>query len=246
MLLKTVQIDALVAALPGCADTHKGRLLPRILKEWAQTELEDHLSRSTAKEFRDERRQIQQASRRALELAHALWKLGLDGRFAIACQMQGVEPGSWPESDAYSVIQETDRLLGDEPQRLKHLAASASTVARLWAAPAVRHHTLVRYLVLQDLAEIYRWATNKRPGRRVRTDVSPDAGMHYGPFWDFASAAWPIIFGSTAGLNSAFKLWAERRRRLKESSPVIVNLHMAHPQWRILKESRSKPTIRSG
>jgi hypothetical protein len=45
------QLDALVSALPGCTSRHRRALLPRVLKEWAETDLMDHPSRATRSKF---------------------------------------------------------------------------------------------------------------------------------------------------------------------------------------------------
>jgi hypothetical protein len=50
MTFTNQQINIPAAALPGCLVVHKRALLPRILKEWSRTELEEHLTRSTPKQ----------------------------------------------------------------------------------------------------------------------------------------------------------------------------------------------------
>jgi hypothetical protein len=60
-----------------------------------------------------------------------------------------------------------------------------------------------------------------------------DAGKEYGPFHDFACAAWPMVFGSEKGLGHAIKTWASGRAQHREKSPFIRNLALRHPEWRI-------------
>ena len=109
-----------------------------------------------------------------------------------------------------------------------------------------QHKTVVRYLVLLDLGAIFEWATRRRASRKVGTDAGTRPGQTYGPFWDFVSAAWPIIFGSSAGLNNALKFWAEGRRLYDEASPIMWNLDMRHPQWRIFEVDHLRTAIRKG
>lgn len=128
---------------------------------------------------------------------------------------------------------EADRRLSEEPRKLEQLAKAVAKASMFLRPLPHRQITLIRYLVLQDLAAIYEWATSQRAGRRVRTDIGIDAGKTYGPFWDFASTAWPIIFGSARGLDNALKTWAKAKKRFNESSPIIWNLDLRHPEWRI-------------
>jgi len=134
--------------------------------------------------------------------------------------------------------------LSEEPERLKLLAKAAIAASTAFVPLPLRQSTLIRYLVLQDLAAIYECAARRRAGRRVRTDMTVDAGKNYGPFWDFACAAWSIVFGSFAGLDNALKTWAKGRTRYKEVSPIIWNLDIRHPEWRIREANRSQSAIR--
>ena len=244
MRFSNAQVEALVAALPGCPDAHRRSLLPRILREWSGIDLAEHLTRRTPKQIRAERRQIDKVANRARELARALSEVEGGGRFAIASQLLEMETGSQVRSLSYEDKREGDRRLREEPKRLETLAKAAAQASRVFVPLPLRQYTLIRYLVLLDLAAIYEWATRQGAGRRVKTDSGDNAGMTYGPFWDFASAAWPIIFESVAGLDNALKTWAEGRRRYKDTSAIMWNLHMRHPQWRIQDTNRSRSTIR--
>jgi hypothetical protein len=126
-----------------------------------------------------------------------------------------------------------DRKLKNCPARLQQLAAAAEQVAKDWDPPPFRTEMLKRYLVLQDLAAIYAWATRESAGRRVRTDATEDSGQAYGPFWEFARTLWPMVFGSETGLDNAMKTWAKGRRDFGERSPFIVNIRLRHPEWRV-------------
>jgi hypothetical protein len=233
MKFTNAQVDTLVLALPGCTDADRRLLLRRIFKEWGRIDLEEHLTRRTPKQIRAERRQIDKVVNRARKLARALSEVEGVGRFAIASQLLEMEAGSEVSRLSYEDRREGDRRLSEEPKRLEALAKAAAKASTAFVPVPLRHFTLIRYLVLLDLAAIYEWATRQGAGRRVKTDISDDAGMTYGPFWDFASTAWPLIFKSTAGLDYALKTWAEGKRRYKDTSAIMWNLHMRHPQWRI-------------
>ncbi len=143
----------------------------------------------------------------------------------------------------YDDICEANRRLHEEPKRLELLAEAATKASTNFVPLPLRQSSLIRYLILLDLAAIYEWATRQRAGRRVKTDLQADAGKTYGPFWEFAAVAWRIIFGSVKGLDNALKTWASGRRRYKEFSPVFANLHMRHPKWRIRETDVSNPPL---
>jgi hypothetical protein len=127
-----------------------------------------------------------------------------------------------------------DRFLEKCPATLQRLAQAAEHTAGRWVPGPLRPAMLSRYLVLLDLAAIFQWATGVRAGRRVRTDLTEeDAGKEYGPFYDFARAAWPMVFGSEKGLGHAIRTWAKGRAQYSEKSPFISNLALRHPEWRI-------------
>jgi hypothetical protein len=235
MMLTSEQIDALVSALPGCTSGHRRELLPRVLEEWGRTDLEEHLERATPERVRTERRQMKRLARCASKLALALSDLEPDCRFAIASRLLGDETHGTADRRGYDERRQADRRLSEEPARLGRLASAATEVADGWVPLPLRHGTIVRYLILQDLAAIFEWATGGRAGRRVRSDAYDEAGQEYGPFRDFARATWPMIFGSEKGLDHAIKTWAKGRAQHGERSPFMLNLHLRHPEWRIPK-----------
>lgn len=239
MILTKSQVDALVTALPGCTDAHKRSLLPRILREWSRIDLEGHLRRRTPKQMEATRRQTDKVANRARELARALSQVDRHGRFAIASRLLDMEAGSRADRLSYEERWDAAHRLSEEPKRLDLLAKAATKASSDFVPLPARQYTLIRYLVLLDLTAIYEWATRQRAGRRVKTDIGDDAGMTYGPFWDFAAAAWPIIFGAVRGLDNALKTWATARKRYNEFSPIIWNLQMRHPEWRIRETNRS-------
>jgi hypothetical protein len=245
MRFTKTQVDALVAVLPGCADAHRPSLLRRIFEEWSRIDLEEHLTRSTPKQIQAKRLQIENIATRASQLAQALSKVEGNGRFVIAGRLLKTDASalSWLGHEDRS---EADRRLSEIQKRLEELAKAATKASNAFVPLPHRHNTVVRYLVLLDLAAVFEWATRQRASRKVGTDAGTRPGQTYGPFWDFASAAWPIIFGSSAGLDNALKFWAEGRRLYDEASPIMWNLHMRHPQWRIFEVDHLRTAIRKG
>ena len=119
------------------------------------------------------------------------------------------------------------------------LAKAAIDTSAAFAPLALRQTTLIRYLILQDLAAIYEWATRLRAERMV----SFDDGTNCGPFWDFTCAVWLTLFDSARGLDYALKIWAAAREQHNELSPLIWNIDLRHPEWRIRETGQSDSAI---
>jgi hypothetical protein len=86
------------------------------------------------------------------------------------------------------------------------------------------------YLILMDAAAIFEWFT----GEKATREVNRDDGSDTGPFFHFASALWPVVFGrGTQGLSAAMKNWAQARSRYHEESALIANIALRHATWRV-------------
>jgi len=239
MYFTTDQIEQLIAALPGCTEEHKLQLVPNILAEWGRIDVEEYLSRPPPQQVRMERKLLEELASCADELAQAMSSLEPGLRVAVAYHLAkgevSSEVGTETAAAWHNRICDADRRLEEAPARLKRLAAAVTETAALWGPPRLRHRSVTRYLILKDLAAIFEFATEQWSGRRVHTDPHDDAGQDYGPFWDFASAVWPMIFGSRNGLSYAVKFWAQARARHGEGSAVIANMDFRYPEWRIFR-----------
>ena len=224
------QIDALIDALPGISDRANRILLAKILEEWGRVDLVKHLSRQRPEQTRQLQRRILTAAENAKALVEALRNLGDLGRVMIGMQMAELE-----SSGEYDEIQRYVGRLEEETPYLEKLSEAAANLGARCTPPRLRHSSAIGYLVLQDLAAIFKYATGATAERRVRGEDHPEAGREYGPFWALVSTAWPMIFGSRAGLSAAFKRWAAARTKYGEQSPVIANIHMRHREWQIYR-----------
>ena len=236
MNFTTEQIECLMAALPGCTDARKRKLVAMILAEWARIDVETYLNRSPPEQVLAEHQLLEKLASCATELAQTLSRLGPGSRLGVAYHLSkgrvGAETGvsAW-----YNGVREIERRLSEAPARFEGLAGAATETAAHWDPPRVRRDTVIHNLILKDLAAVFEYATGQLPGRRIRTDAHVDAGQNYGPFWDFASTAWPVLFGSTNGLDYAVRFWAKVRAEHGESSAVVTNMHFRHPEWRIFE-----------
>lgn len=82
-----------------------------------------------------------------------------------------------------------------------------------------RPRNLQALLVMRDIAAIYGWVTDTQPTRRF----DPVASKEMGPFFDFASACWVVIYGNDGGLPSAMKRWARDKRSDADPSALVFN-----------------------
>jgi hypothetical protein len=222
-------------------DSRRRALLPRLLEAWGHNDLEQHLSRATPDQMRRRSQRIVAVANRAEALANALADVDRLGRFMIACRLAELATGIEVASLGNDEIQRFARRLEEEAAHLEPLAEAASREGRR-IPPPLRHSTLIRYLVLQDLAVIFEYATAARAERRVRGEDHSEAEKEYGPFWDLVSTAWPMIFGSQRGLAAALKRWAAARTRHGEPSALIENIHMRSiPHGKFTRRSIANP-----
>jgi hypothetical protein len=170
MQLSTQQSEQLTASLSSCVGPRKKKLLPLILSDWAQVDLEAHLNQPPPKQVAKERQQLLKLACRAAEIAQIISDLNPVARFTIAgWQLEAFEPvglGSKvyvPKPTAtHSLICEAAGRLGKETEWLNEIGVAATNTAAMWTPLPMRHATTIRYLVLQDLAAISEYATEKK------------------------------------------------------------------------------------
>jgi hypothetical protein len=213
-------------SLPGTVDPTRLEKLPRILREWSHVELREHLSREPRAIDRDRRNRLKLVGKRASELLQALDALDEDDRFGIVLQMAG----AW---QPHLVHVSQDKLamvkhrLEEEPDFLSKLMIAAPS---LTSEPGRgRPRNIIAYLVMMDLAAIFKWLT----GSEARRVVDRESGEETGPFARFAAAVWPVVFGQgDDGLGAALKNWASARNKFREESALIANIAMRQQTWR--------------
>jgi hypothetical protein len=235
----TDQIKQVMAALPGCTDEWKRQLIPMILGEWGRIDVEEHLNRPPPEQVRAQQKLLEKLASCTNELGQVLSILSPSLRFAVAYQFAkgdvSTEVGHEPVQAWHNRIREAYLRFGEEPARLKRFGVAVTQTAAHWGPSPLRHSSVVHYLILQDMATIFEFATDQSPTRRIRTDAHVDSGQDYGPFWNFVSAIWLIVFGSTNRLSYAVRYWAEAQSKHGEWSPVMLNMDLRHPEWRIFQ-----------
>jgi hypothetical protein len=139
------------------------------------------------------------------------------------------------------------RRLSEECNFLAELAGIApEEVSKLR-----RPRNLAAYFVLRDAAAIFAWFTDKKATRQVHRITNRETG----PFFQFASALWPVVFSrGTQGLPAAMKNWEKAKTNWEKAmknrkatmtragsdsdedsgwpSALIANIDLRHPTWR--------------
>jgi hypothetical protein len=232
VVMSDESIHTIIAALPSTCPAARLVLLPDILRDWSAVELRIHLL------FLPDR---QKAARKQLAKLETLGRQAarlLDGLKAIdagtmATAMLLIERRLTDGSGAADV---SHRLVAAGRRRLveEWLTSLAAEFAGQSRVAKKGPPTSPAPLVLFDLAAIFEWITGIPASRRVCGEDDEKYGQDYGPFWNFARAAWTPIFGPDAPLSDAMRRWAEWRNKdagTLEYSSVIANIAERHPEW---------------
>jgi hypothetical protein len=139
----------------------------------------------------------------------------------------------WPKMRGHfwretSEIFATVQRINDESAFLAKLAAAAPAA---WRRGRGRPRNITAYFVMNDIAAIYEWVTKMEATREVDRVSNKDSG----PFWQFATTIWCVVFGGTTGLSAAMKNWAGYRRKYGERSALMANLAIRNRAWRLFE-----------
>ena len=87
-----VDLKRIGASLPNGVDHRRRERLPSVLREWARTDLREHLSRESQPTRRERRQRVQAVESHARNLLHSIEAMDPVGRFSIVQQMVGQRP----------------------------------------------------------------------------------------------------------------------------------------------------------
>jgi len=213
-------IKSFAAALPEPMCERRRELLPQILREWIRTDLRRYLPLEKPIIRRKRVNKIQKVRKRASELSRALKTLDQHDRNFIINEILNAEGdvrrSRWAD---------LNKRLNEEGDFLTQLAEIKIQKPRPGQPP-----NYAAYIVLADAAAIFEWFTGKKATRVVDRDYGNETGQ----FFQFASALWPVLFGKgIQGLPGAMKNWAQWRRSHGAISPLIANIDLRHPTWRV-------------
>jgi hypothetical protein len=222
-------VRLIIASLEGKIYARRRELLPMLLQEWAATDLQEHLTRESPERIAQRLERLEAIAQHYADAANLVESLDARGLTGLASTMASSPDTVVLDAQRYHKAAEAIR---QEPERLRQMAVAARDARRIWKRGRGRPRNLPSYLILRDLAAIYEWLVRREASRTVsRTDHGET-----GPFWDFASAVWPVVFGSDDGLSYGLRSWAEARQKYGESSPLIANMYLRHPEWRLFDD----------
>jgi hypothetical protein len=218
-------VHLIVVSLPDTVDSRRRELLAEILPEWSYFDLREHLELQNP--ITPERSVLMQSvGQCAADLLLALKAIDEVDREVLAAAMALVA-GENSLASGWTEISKLIKRIEEEASFLSNLEEAARNLKRGRGQP----RKIAARLVMMDIAAIFEWLTDKRPTREG--DVGFDAESDP-PFWRFAAAIWPVVFGKgNFGLSSAMKNWAEERREHGYESAVMFNIHMRRPEWGI-------------
>jgi hypothetical protein len=212
-------VAAVVNSLPKPPCNRRLKMLPRILQEWSGTDLQMLLSMESAAIRRQRIKKLEIVKKRADQLLDALKEVKNRNILPLMVVAEGRR---WEDLSRAEWTSRTIRL-DEENDFLAKLSAIAPR--EMFKVRKGQPRNYRAYLFLQDAAAIFEWLT----GTQATREVSRDDGTEIGPFFQFASTLWPIVFGHAPGLQAAMKIWASGRKRYGEQSPVMANIALRHP-----------------
>jgi hypothetical protein len=229
LTITDADIESAVSVLSVEANPHRLSLLPRVLREWAEVDLGEHAFtealRGSDRQPAERCRGIAKKSKELLKAIDGL--IEADQLDWIAYEL-GRANESVPMEERFPCIRQK---LMEHRGFLNDLQLAAESIQnRLKKGPGQPRNT-VAYLVLLDLAAIFKWLT----GIEARRAVDRAEGLETGEFYHFCAEFWPLVFrNETSGLSAAMKNWASAHRNYNEASALIANIHLRHPSWRVL------------
>jgi hypothetical protein len=175
-------------SLPPKVNPKRLDLLSRIFREWAQIDLPEHLSREANGRRRKRIGTLRSIDNYASKLLRALSELEQAKEECwIAYGLGVVRERPLNRTEAADL----ENQFRQGCEFLKNLSSGAAAAANSLHVDCGRPRNLAAYLVLRDIASIFQWVTGTEASRSVdRAD-----GKEIGPFWQFASAVWPVVFG---------------------------------------------------
>jgi len=222
------EVSLIAQSLPAQANPRRLTMLPLILAEWGRTDLPEYFGQEPTPERATRNARLKSVAAKSGKLAHALRTLTpMDLDFIAFALSQDRQPTANPPR-RYDVMQ-------SEIAEITGVIATLETISE--GATAAVHvgrrgqpMNLKSHLVLRDLAAIYQYVTGK-PATR---STDRETGRGSGPFWEFAKAVWPVVFeNADDGLSAALKVWAGNPSKASESSALLANIDLRHPEWGI-------------
>jgi hypothetical protein len=231
-------IRLIMASFENQIDARGQELLPMVLREWAATDLRAHLANEPERIARRTKDLdvIAQYLSAAADLLERLDDRGLAG---LTLAMENLTHVGASDANRCDSAPGAGRASAPWPrvrqrklEQLRQFAAAARQASEFGRRGRGRPRNGAGYLVLLDLAAIYEWLVGREASRQVDRVYHVETG----PFWKFAAAVWPVVFASDDGLSHGLRSWASAHKKYGEVSPLIANMALRHPEWRLFDD----------
>jgi hypothetical protein len=224
-------IKLIAASLPNLIDQRRLDLLPQILRDWGCTDLPMHLQQKPEPlERRQERFQrLALVEKQAKLLNEALAAIDHADKWGIIIKL-ACPPERYPKGLSAANIHRACQELESACEWLPRVVAAARDASLRYAPQKGPARNDVPYLVLLDLAALFKWLTGRIAARAwFKGGLEEEQPA----FHAFAAAVWPVIFCSDDGLSNAMRTWNHGRRKHGDFSLLIINVALRHPTWGI-------------
>ena len=118
------------------------------------------------------------------------------------------------------------RRLAEQRVFLRDVQTAAKAIESGFKAVKDQRRNLTAYLLLMDMAAIFKWLTGQAATRGSNDRPSP--------FDNFVGVLWSVIYREVQGMEAALKNWAKYATKFEERSAVVANINFRHPDWGLL------------
>jgi hypothetical protein len=228
------EVELIFQSLPDEVDQRRLKLLPKILREWAKTDLPPKLLTEPAKTRQQRLKLLKAISNYATKLSQALNTAKCsDDQFLIILEMIKADERRLGLTERQAERGNLANQFQGMRTFLRKISAAATTSEKTWKRSPGQPTKIVARQVLMDIIAIYEWLT----GRKATRQVDRTSGKETGPFWSFAVTIWPMVFGTgKESLSATLKGWdhAVKHGLTGTRSALIENIAVRRPKWRVL------------
>jgi hypothetical protein len=179
--------------LPRFASPYRKRWFRKAVLFWASQQLRVELDRQgdldEIRSLKEGLIELSQAASGMVLVLRGNYRL----KYALATTLRGVPEGAIP-------IEGLNRVDRVESELERFANAAKETASQIPVRSKPRE--IERDLGMCQLLELYLLFTKQKPTRRTRSSYQYEDNVGpYGPFYEFASAAWEPIYGDIRGLD---------------------------------------------
>jgi hypothetical protein len=227
-------IAEITATLPPDTDPARLAVLPELLRAWANEDLRENLSWEGRAEVRRREKKLRIVGAKAQDFLGAFVALDRSAFFDTAIEPQMLRDGtSLVKTDVAAAKQRRDSAIEwliELAVIFKRPELGSSSKQKRPPDKAVCY-----YLIVRDLAAIYKMITERPATRRVDLD-----GKTYGPFSDFVKKVWSYISGNEDDPSYPIRVWANemsRQRKAVKAEVAKATAELSRPLYDVEREA---------